>query len=245
MNQEIVNAIDVSALQLADPGVEVVQSEQLKADFFYGNGTLYIADRRGNRVLAVDEDNKIFLEIGSLAQSSQNQSENFWSKELKAFIAQHQEGETSLKEKTLRTAPRRKNRVKYDFQRVDKIIADFEENLYVVNYSAQGMSILKFDPDGKFLYFIGEEGRDNPVFNLDARILNFYISKDNGLWIKYYDNGMMKIRYYNSYGKNLLLFEEKEIEAGINAFLEKKRKRILPGGRYFSSAGLWKNCCGD
>ena len=70
---------------------------------------------------------------------------------------------------------------------MDKVVADLEENLYVSNYSVQGMSLLKFDHEGKFLYFIGEEGRDNQFFSGDAKIISLSVSKENGLWIKYYD----------------------------------------------------------
>jgi len=224
MNQEIANIVDVQSLLSNDIKEDISAYQQIKGDFFYSNGSLYIADHKGNRILAVDEDNKIFLEIGNLRQKTQDQSEKFWAKELQDFILQHHkegEEETSLKERTLRTTPRKKARVSYAFDQVDKVVADLEENLYVSNYSVQGMSLLKFDHEGKFLYFIGEEGRDNQFFSGDAKIISLSVSKENGLWIKYYDKGMIKIRYYNSYGKNTLLFEEKEIEEGMNAFLEK------------------------
>jgi hypothetical protein len=84
------------------------------------------------------------------------------------------------------------------------------------------MEILKFDSEGKFIYRIGEEGRDNPHFKAEAKVINLYITPNNGLWVKYLDQGMLKLRYYNDFGKNILFFEESRIEPSVHAHVARK-----------------------
>ncbi len=229
MKQELIGAIDVKQLALLGT-VKNKNIKKVNANFFYANESLYIADKENNRILAIDEDHNIFLEIGDLQKNITNRSENYWDEELNKFLSQvDQAGNTSRKKKT-RTSPRKKNRIKYSFKKVDKIVSDFDENIYISHYLEEEMEILKFNSSGKFLYRIGENGRDNPSFSGEISIIDMSVSKDNGLWLKYEDAGMVHVRYYNSFGKNRMYFREDKIEQSINAFLDKKENeqyRIL------------------
>ncbi len=220
MKQEIVNAIDIKELALIKKSRN--NKFKINADFFHGNDSLYISDKENNRILVLDEDNSVFLEIGSLQKNIIKKSEHFWEEELNRFLSQIDKQGDFTKKKKNRQTPRKKRKSKYIFQKIDKITSDFSENIYVVHYADEGMEILKFNSSGKFLYRIGENGRDNPHFGDDVRVLNISVSKDNGLWIKYLDQGLVKVRYYNSFGKNRMSFEDQKIESSINAFLEKK-----------------------
>ncbi|PKL13638.1 MAG: hypothetical protein CVV50_03265 [Spirochaetae bacterium HGW-Spirochaetae-6] len=224
MKQELVNVVDMLDTGLL--AAKTVQNEEqgkINAVFYYANNSLYIADRKNSRIMGIDEDNRLFLEIGDLTQDSTNQGQNLWDEEVNKFLSKMDKPENVEKKQKSAVSPRKKSRIKYTFKRVDKIMADIKENIYVVHYDETGMSILKFDGEGKFLYRIGEYGRDNDPFNANTEVIDLYVSKSNGIWVKYLDQGMLKIQYYLEDGKNIKLnFEENKIESAVNAFLEKK-----------------------
>lgn len=222
MSQEVINAVDVEELSLFYQDPENKQPPKVYSDFFYGNNSLYLSDKKNNRIIALDEDNKVFLEIGgNFQETPSNQSEKFWEKELNTFLSQVEDPESISKKKKVRLSPRKKVKERYEFKQIDKIIADQDENIYVIDNTNEGMAVLKFSPEGKFLYRIGKEGRDNPYFEKDVAVIDMSLTKDNGLWLKYISNGVLSIRFYNNFGKNILYFEEKQIQEAINAFLEK------------------------
>lgn len=275
MKEEIVNALDAKELELINENPEK-RTVEINANFFYGNDSLYISDKKQKRIIGIDGLNKVFMEIGNLKDVVANQDEKFWEKELKQFI---DNSDDPNKKQALAQAPKKKIREKYNFQTIDKIVTDLDGNIYIIHYlgkekeqkdtandpktpvnpaidnkpqakvqaqaqvkplisqpaaknekksdkrrtaSEKGMEILKFSSEGKFLYRIGEEGRDNPSFDINVSVVDMIISKDNGLWLKYIEQGVFKIRFYNHYGKNTQFFEENKIQEAIQPFVEKK-----------------------
>jgi hypothetical protein len=228
MSQEIINIVDASeiGIMLEDP--EKKQQPKVMADFYYANNSLYVVDKKNNRILGFDEDNKIFMEIGeTFFEANISVSEKLWEKELNTFLSQFDDPEQAFKKKKMRTSPRQKVRQKYSFKQLDKLISDFDESLYVTNYVEAGMELLKFDAAGNFLYRIGRLGRDNPYFDKNTSIYNMFISKDNGLWIKYMNDGTLSLSFYNNFGKNIFDFNEKQILDTINGFLEKNENEYF------------------
>lgn len=87
------------------------------------------------------------------------------------------------------------------------------------NLNENEVEILKFSPQGKFLYRIGEEGRDNPSFKNNIQIFNYYFDKNNNMWVRYMKDKQLFFRYYTRYGKNTLFFEEQKIKKAIDLHL--------------------------
>ncbi|HCL56954.1 MAG TPA: hypothetical protein DHW82_08095 [Spirochaetia bacterium] len=224
MKQEIVNIVNMDEIYLAEKG-ESKNSETVPADFYYAKDTLYISDQKNNRVLGIDEENEIFIEIGNVIEGQAVQANEYWEKELEEFLSSFQSSEEFEKKKKVRTQPRKKVKEKYAFVKIGKIITDFQENVYVSHFNEKGLEILKFNSDGKFIYRIGEEGKDNPYFKPDTLIIDMMVSKENGLWIKYQDQENLKIRYYNDFGKNLLYYNIEAVKEAVNGFLEKKENQ--------------------
>lgn len=220
MKQEVVNALDLNEIPLISTSSK---GAAVDAEFFYGNRTLYISDKKNNRVVAVDENNKIFYEIGHLQKTQAMHSQDFWDKELKKLLAEVDDKDTVLSKKSLRKTPRSQIHEKYEFKKIGKVISDFDENVYVIHYEEKGMKILKFGSDGKFKYYLGESGRDSPdLFSLEAKILSLHVSSDNMIWVKYFDQGMIKIISFSKIGKSYHFFEEKKINKALTAHLNLK-----------------------
>ncbi|HOJ49848.1 MAG TPA: hypothetical protein PKW55_03470 [Spirochaetota bacterium] len=208
MEQSIVSVIPFEKINIT--------SEEINKISFYYNEGLYISNPiRG--IFGISK-NDIFLTIGEKAEEYNMPDKLSWESEFTQFLKNltGEEVKDNLNNKKLE----KRIFVNYKFNKIGKIILGNDKSIFIEHIKENGKEILKFSENGEFLYRIGLNGRDDQnLFTPETVIIKMYVNSENGLWIKYSLNSMLYLKYYNKYGKNLIVLDENSINNAINPYI--------------------------